>query len=197
MTAVQMVTGISAPNMGSILHAANAAYTPTAIGQALYDTYPLLTASNLVSILTGPTLFPNMTRDQAITLLSTVGYSQAETLNAVTEKFPFIQTGYGELVGVLYSKDSPAALTYLNATMDYADTAYWYTQSKGPEVSIGPPTKDKGIFIIGDFLVPRSEHVSLTGQYSAVLFPETDFLKQQIICLMAYALQYPYPPQTP
>jgi hypothetical protein len=138
-----------------------------------------------------------MTRDQAITLLSTVGYSQAETLNAVTEKFPFIQTGYGELVGVLYSKDSPAALTYLNATMDYADTAYWYTQSKGPEVSIGPPTKDKGIFIIGDFLVPRSEHVSLTGQYSAVLFPETDFLKQQIICLMAYALQYPYPPQTP
>jgi hypothetical protein len=138
MTAVQMVTGISAPNMGSILHAANAAYTPTAIGQALYDTYPLLTASNLVSILTGPTLFPNMTRDQAITLLSTVGYSQAETLNAVTEKFPFIQTGYGELVGVLYSKDSPAALTYLNATMDYADTAYWYTQSKGPEVSIGP-----------------------------------------------------------
>jgi hypothetical protein len=189
-----MATGISAPSMGAILHTTNAAYSPTDIGQALSATYPLLTASDLVSILTGPALFPAMTRDEVITLLTSLGYSQAETLTAVTAEFPFIQTGFATLTGTLGKSASQTVLSYLKWTMSYADAAFWYDQSGGPEVSVDHAEGGQGIFLIGDPTVPRFEHASIPGQYKASLFPEPDVLKQQIICLMAYVLQYPYPP---
>lgn len=181
------LAGISASNMALILHTANSAYSKTEIGQALFSTYPLLTANNMISVLTETGMYPSLDRVELINLLSTIGYSQAETLNAVTAQFPSISTGNATLAGTIGITASDTVLTYGgSASLTYANTAYWYTQSSGPEVSV-----QSGIFFIGN---PSSSHAIITGQYKADLFPDTDVLKQQIICLMAYVLQYPYPP---
>lgn len=178
--------GIPVSEMALILHSANSAYSIVEIAQALYNSYPLLTAPKMIRVLTAPEMFPSLGRVELITLLMKVGYTQTDTLNAVTVQFPFILTGYTTLTGTLGVTSSDIVLTSGRASMTYADAAYWYNQSSGPDVSV-----QSGIFFIGN---PSSSHPIITGQYKEDLFSEPDELKQQIICLMAYVLQYPYPP---
>jgi hypothetical protein len=185
--------GISASKMALILHSANSAYSILEIAQALYSSYPLLTAPKMIRVLTAPEMFPSLGRVELISLLLEVGYTQADTLNAVTAQFPFILTGYTTLTGTLGTTSTDTVLTYGRASvtygrssMTYGHAAYWYSQSSGPDVSV-----QSGIFFIGN---PSTSHFIITGQYKEDLFPDRDDLKQQIICLMAYVLQYPYPP---
>jgi hypothetical protein len=181
--------GISASEMALILHSANSAYSILEIAQALYSSYPLLTAPKMIRVLTAPEMFPSLGRVELISLLLEVGYTQADTLNAVTAQFPFILTGDTTLTGTLGTTSTDTVLTYGRASMTYADAAYWYSQSSGPDVSV-----QSGIFFIGNPSTPSASHSIITGQYKEDLFPDLDDLKQQIICLMAYVLQYPYPP---
>ena len=185
--------GISASAMGLILKKLN--YSADEISHALYENYPLLMASELVSILLGSDIFPDLDRVQLISILEDTGYNNAQTLNAVTPVFPEIELSTdGSLSAAIGTRTSDVVLTYNTSgtirwqiPINQAET--FYNAPGGPSVSfIG----EEPIFCIGE--ITAKDRQNYLGSYSEKLFPTQDDLKNQIANLLAYGLQEPYPP---
>lgn len=195
---ISYANGISANAMATLLK--QLTYNENEIAQALYDNYPMLSASSLAVLLHKQDLFPELMRNDLIAILLSVGYSQSQTLNAVTPIFPTIElTAAEQLQGTIGTTKASTVLTYVlsDATrwlISYEQADYYYNQPDGPAIKISdaPGHPELGMFVIGN--AGDKYKKQYLGPYSRERFRTTDDIKQQISNLLAYGLQQVYPP---